>query len=63
MVLLEGAHEDEAGGHMSGETTARKLLQAGYWWETIFKDSQEWVKSCDELQRTRKPLPCDMVPL
>ena len=28
--LLEGAHEREAGGHMVGEVTARKLLQAGY---------------------------------
>ena len=39
--LLEGAHEGEAEGHMAGEVTARKLLQAGYWWESLFKDAQD----------------------
>ncbi len=48
---------------MAGETTARKMLQAGYWWETMFKDAQEWVKACDVCQRSGKPLPCNMGPL
>ena len=26
VALLEKAHEDEAGGHMAGEVTARKIL-------------------------------------
>ena len=47
VALLEEAHEDDSGGHMAGEVTARKILQAGYWWETLFRDAQEWIKSCD----------------
>ena len=47
VALLEEAHKDEVGGHMVGEVTARKILQAGYWWETLFKDSQDWAKSYD----------------
>ena len=30
VALPKEAHEDEAGGHMAGEVTARKILQAGY---------------------------------
>ena len=55
--LLEEAHEGESGGHMSGEVTARKLLEAGYWWDSMFKDAQEWAKTCDVCQRVGRPLP------
>ncbi|MCO5600642.1 hypothetical protein L7F22_054757 [Adiantum nelumboides] len=61
--LLEEAHEGDAGGHMSGEVTTRKLLQAGYWWNSMFKDAQEWVKECDACQQTGRPLAKDMGPL
>ena len=61
--FLEGAHEGEAGGHMAGEVTARKLLQTGYWWDSLFKDAQDWAKSCDVCQRTGRPLPNEMGPL
>ena len=61
--LMKEAHEGDARGHMAGETTTRKILQAGYWWDTMFKDSQEWAKSCDICQRSGKPLASDMGPL
>ena len=63
VALLEEAHEEDSGGHMAGEVTARKILQAGYWWETLFKDAQEWVKSCDICQRIGKPVASNMGPL
>ena len=58
--LMKEAHEGDAGGH---KTTARNKLQAGYWWDTMFKDSQEWAKSCDVCQRSGKPLASDIGPL
>ena len=39
VALLEEAHKYVAGGHMAGEVTTIKVLQVGYWWETLFKDS------------------------
>ena len=63
MGLMEEAHEGEAGGHMSGEVTARKLLQGGFWWDSMFKDSQEWTKGCDVCQQMGWPLPGNMGPL
>jgi hypothetical protein len=45
-------HSSAFGGHHSGEITAVKVLQNGFWWPTLFKDCQEFVKRCDECQRT-----------
>ena len=42
--ILREAHEGCAGGHMAGEVTARRVLQAGYWWDTLFKDAQKWAR-------------------
>jgi len=32
------------GGHHSGERTAAKLLKSSFWWPTLFKDCQDFVK-------------------
>ena len=38
-------------GHFSGDTTAHKILRAGYYWPTLFKDAHAHVKKCDICQR------------
>eukprot|EP00253_Pinus_taeda_P008417 PITA_08417 len=38
------------GGHMSGYATAQKILHAGYFWPSIFKDCILAVLSCHECQ-------------
>ena len=37
--ILTELHDGPAGGHFSGETTAHKILRAGYYWPTLFKDA------------------------
>ncbi len=44
--VLNYCHSDACGGHLSGYTTAQKILRAGYFWPTIFKDCITAVRSC-----------------
>ena len=44
-------HFSPCGGHFGGIRTLAKVLQCGYYWPTIFKDAQEFVKCCDPCQR------------
>ena len=37
--ILTELHDGLAGGHFSGETTTHKVLRAGYYWPTLFKDA------------------------
>ena len=39
------------GGHFVGDKTAKKILQSGFYWPTLFKDCFEWVNHCDNCQR------------
>ena len=47
------------GGRFGGETTAHKILRAGYYWPTLFRDSYTFVRKCQECQlaagRVKKP--------
>ena len=49
-ILIE-CHASPYGGHFSGERTAHKILQSGFYWPTIFRDCAEWVKLCDRCQK------------
>jgi transposase InsO family protein len=57
-VLLE-LHAGEAGGHFGGETTVYKVLRAGYYWPTLFRDVHALCRKCIICQkasgRLRKP--------
>nr|KYP53524.1 Retrovirus-related Pol polyprotein from transposon 297 family [Cajanus cajan] len=50
--ILWHCHNSPYGGHYNGDQTAAKILQSGFYWPTIFKDSHEHCKSCDKCQRT-----------
>ncbi|GAU47732.1 hypothetical protein TSUD_386910 [Trifolium subterraneum] len=39
--ILWHCHNSPYGGHYNGERTAAKILQAGFFWPTLFKDSYE----------------------
>ena len=43
--------------------TARKILFAGYWWPTLYKDSFAYCKKCDKCQRVGRPTPQFATPL
>jgi len=39
------------GGHSGGKRTAHKVLECGFYWPTVFKDAQEFCRTCDRCQR------------
>ena len=45
-LVLNGSHSRACGGHLFGLATAQKILRAGYFWPTIFKDCVEAMKRC-----------------
>jgi len=50
--ILWHCHNSPYGGHFNGERTAAKVLQAGFFWPSLFKDANEYFKRCDNCQRT-----------
>ena len=63
LSILTHAHSGLAGGHFSGETTARIILWSGLWWPTLFGDAIAFVKHCDQCQRSKPPILSDEMPL
>ena len=49
--IMNECHASPYEGHFSGERTAHKILQSGFYWLTIFKNCDEWVKLCDRCQK------------
>ena len=42
--MLNDYHSRASGGHLSGMATTQKILHAGYFWPSVFKDYHEAVK-------------------
>ncbi|MCO5577836.1 hypothetical protein L7F22_049587 [Adiantum nelumboides] len=61
--ILQQAHSGQARGHFSVEKMAKSILYAGIWWPTLFMDTEEFVKRCDDCQRTKTPRDRDDMPL
>ena len=51
LSVLEACHSSPVGGHHSCIRTSHKILQCGYYWQTIDKDAHEFAKACDRFQR------------
>ena len=49
--ILEACHSSESGGHFGPQRTARKILDCGFWWPTLFRDAAEFCKSCLPCQK------------
>ena len=49
--ILRKCHSEAYRGHHAGDRSAHKVLQSGFYWPTLFKDSRKFVLSCDECQR------------
>ena len=58
--VLQELHDGPAGGHFGGDTTAHKILHAGYYWQTLFRYAHDHVRKCKVCQtaagRQRKPV-------
>lgn len=64
--ILHDCHSTTYGGHYCGEKTAQKVLQAGFYWPTLFRDAHQFVLRCDRCQRVgnisrRNEMPLNML--
>ena len=61
--VLAFCHELACGGHFDPRKTATKVLQSGFYWPTLFKDSFNFCKLCKNYQMTGRISRSDMMPL
>ncbi|CAA7024181.1 unnamed protein product [Microthlaspi erraticum] len=61
--VLEHCHGSAYGGHFATFKTATKVLQAGLWWPTLFKDAASFIAKCDPCQRKGGITKRDEMPL
>jgi hypothetical protein len=52
LVVFKELHEGIIGGHFAMNFTTKKILDARYWWATLFKDVMECCYNCDLCQQT-----------
>ena len=49
--LLEELHEGICGSHTRERSLAHRALTYEYWWPSMQKASQDYVRKCDQCQR------------
>ena len=52
--IMFQCHSGMYGGHAGIMKTQTKILQAGFYWPTLFKDVNEYIRQCDPCQRAGK---------
>ena len=45
--VLQLCHSSAPGGHLEVQRTARKVLDCGFYWPTIFKDAWKICSTCE----------------
>ena len=50
--ILQHYHGMISGGHFSPQKTAVKVLEAGFYWPTLFYDVRKYVLSYDACQKS-----------
>ena len=49
--ILSFCHSFACGGHFGPKRTARKVLDSGFYWPTLFHDAYIYCKNCEQCQR------------
>jgi hypothetical protein len=44
-IVMKELHEGVARGHFVADITAKKIIDVGYWWPTLFKDTHEFCRN------------------
>ena len=52
-ATIQHCHSFECGDDFGGNKTSVKVLQSKFYWPTLFKDANSFVKAFDKCQRTR----------
>ena len=47
-AILSALHDES--GHRGRDRTVKKVMER-YWWKNVYRDAEEYVKSCDECQK------------
>ena len=47
-TIIKEIHAGVCSGHYAPRTTAAKIMRAGYYWPTLFKDVHLFVRTCQE---------------
>nr|GEU60337.1 reverse transcriptase domain-containing protein [Tanacetum cinerariifolium] len=45
--ILKACHNGPTGGHYGASYTAKKVIDSGFYWPSIYKDAFELMKHCD----------------
>ena len=61
--VLTFCHSEACGGHFSARKTMDKILQAGFYWPTLFKDCFDFFKTCTRCQQLGGITERNMMPL
>ncbi|XP_076935011.1 uncharacterized protein LOC143601506 [Bidens hawaiensis] len=61
--VLAHAHASACGGHFNGQKTGYRVLQCGFYWPTIFKDSSAYARHCLNCQKLGSISKRDEMPL
>ena len=49
--VISFCHFETCGGRFSAKKTAAKILQCGFYWPTLFKDTHDFCKACERCQK------------
>ena len=49
--VMREVHEEICGNHSGSRSLVHKLVRAGYYWPTMQKEAEAYVKTCDKCQR------------
>nr|GEV63624.1 hypothetical protein [Tanacetum cinerariifolium] len=60
--ILKACHSGLTGCHHGPNYTARKVFDSGFYWPTIYRDAQNFVKNCDVCQHQGKITQKDEMP-
>jgi len=52
---MKELHEGVEGRHFATNITTKKILDVRYWWLSLFKDTHEFCRSCDNFQKIGGP--------
>ena len=61
--VLTFCHSEACGGHFSARKMADKIMQAGFYWPTLFKDCFDFCKTCARCQQLGGVTKRNMMPL
>ncbi|KAL3597114.1 hypothetical protein D5086_008751 [Populus alba] len=61
--VIKFCHSEACGGHFSSRKTTAKILQSGFYWPTMFKDSHAFCKICENCQKLGSISKRHMMPL